>query len=133
MTKKLFFSLLFGLFFFQLLVAQIENDSLSLKLNLNFGTVPLELNKNYISNSNDTLKLTLFKFYISGIEIEYDDKSKFVEQNSYHLIDIENLNSLKIPIDKKNEKTISNIKFNIGVDSLQSVSGALAGDLDLQN
>ena len=48
-------------------------------------------------------------------------------------MDIENETSSLISITKKNNKTISRIKFAIGVDSLMSVSGALAGDLDPTN
>ena len=132
MIKNLFFCILFSLsvvFAF----AQKEKDSLYLKLNIKFGTIRLELNKNNISKNHDTLQISLLKFYLSGIEIEYNNKTTFIQKNSYHLVDIENPNSLQIPICKKNDKTISKIKFNIGIDSTASVSGALAGDLDLQN
>ena len=58
------------------------------------------------------------------------DKTIFSQSNSYYLIDIENQNSLKIPIFKATNKIINKITFNIGIDSLTSVSGALSGDLD---
>ncbi|WP_395047435.1 MbnP family protein [Flavobacterium sp.] len=101
-----------------------------MNLNLKFDTNPLELNKVYISKSKDTLRLNLVKFYISKIQIEYADKTIFSQSNSYHLIDIENQNSLKIPICKTENKIVNKITFNIGIDSLASVSGALSGDLD---
>jgi hypothetical protein len=132
MTKKLILGLFFWIFCFPFVMAQNEKDSLFLKINFKFNDKPLELNKIYCSK-NDTLQISLFKFYLSGIEIEYNDKTSFIERNSYHLVDIENPKSLQIPICKKIEKAISKIKFNIGVDSLASISGALSGDLDLQN
>ncbi len=130
--NKIVVQLILVFLFFQVVSAQKEKDSLVMNLNLKFGNQSLKLNKNF-SSKNDTLQINLFKFYLSGIEIEFNDKSTFVQKNSYHLIDIENPNSFQIPICKKNNKIISKIKFNIGVDSLASVSGALAGDLDLQN
>ena len=111
--------------------AQTEKDSLI--FNLKFGNQELLLNKAYISKSNDTLQLTEFKFYISDLQIEYNDNSFFKEKQSYHLLNIENSKSLKIAIHKKNGKVISRVGFKIGIDSTASVSGALSGDLDPTN
>lgn len=96
---------------------------------LRFGNAPLELRKKYVSNS-DTLEMETFKYYISNIEVQYADKTTAKPKNNYHLIDIENPESLSIPIEKKQNKLISKITFDIGVDSIASVSGALGGDLD---
>ena len=101
-----------------------------MKINLKFGVKPLELNKYYISKNQDTLQINLLKFYISKIQIQYSDKTIDSQTNSYHLIDIENPNSCKIPIEKITDKTISKVSFSIGVDSTASISGALEGDLD---
>lgn len=131
MIKKIVFCSVCFLFL-QSLSAQKEKDSLVMRLNLTFGTAELKLNKTYISNK-DTLQITQFKFYISGVQIEFNDHSVFKEKASYHLIDIENPNSLQLPLCKKNGKEITRILFNIGVDSTASVSGALAGDLDPTN
>jgi len=117
--------------FFQSVFAQKEKDSLF--FNLKFEEQNLQLNTNYISKKQDTLQLTAFKFYISGLQIEYNDNTIFKEKTSYHLLDIENPNSLKIAIGKKTEKVISRIKFQIGIDSTASVSGALSDDLDPAN
>ncbi len=130
MIKKIIFCFILCLVFSESSQAQKEKDSLFMNLNLKFDTNPLELNKVYISKSKDTLRLNLVKFYISKIQIEYADKTIFSQSNSYHLIDIENQNSLKIPICKTENKIVNKITFNIGIDSLASVSGALSGDLD---
>lgn len=129
MNKKRIYFLLSFLFCLNL-SAQKEKDSLFFGVHFKWKTESLSLNKNYISQ-NDTLQFSLLKLYISGIEINYTDGSFYKEKNSYHLIDIENLNSFSIS--KKENKTISNVIFNIGVDSTASVSGALSGALDLQN
>lgn len=110
--------------------AQEKKDSLFLHLNLKFKTEQLVRNKNYISESKDTLEIEVFRFYISNIKLYFSDSTTFSEENSYHLVDIENPNSLRIPIAKKYGKSISKLTFSVGVDSLANVSGAMSGDLD---
>ncbi len=110
--------------------SQEKKDTLFLRLNLKFKNEELERNKQYISELKDTLQIDVFRFYISNIKLHFSDSTTFSEVNSYHLVDIEDQNSLRIPIAKKFEKVISEITFSIGVDSLASVSGAMSGDLD---
>ena len=129
MSSKIFIGLLSCLFF-QLGLAQEKKDSLVLRINLKFRTETLERNKEYVSEYKDTLEIETFRFYISTIKLQYSDATTFSEPNSYHLIDIENPNSLQIPIAKTTDKIISKVTFSIGVDSLASVSGAMSGDLD---
>lgn len=132
MTKSNIFGFLIGMLFFQSLLAQTHKDLLHLNIHLKFKDEILELNKNYISRK-DTLQINVLKFYLSAIEIQYNDSTSFSLQKKHPLIDIEKLESLQIPIGEKNDKIISKIKFNIGIDSLSSVSGALEDDLDIQN
>lgn len=131
MIKKKFI-LLLNILFILCVSAQTKNDSLAVKINLKFDNEPLELNKNY-SSKNDTLQFSLVKFYLSNIEIHYQDNAVFKETNSYHLIDIEKPESLVFKLKNQDLKPIKSIHFSIGVDSLANVSGANAGDLDLQN
>ena len=129
--KKQFLIIIFYFFSF-VGYAQSNKDSLFVNLNLRWKNEPLELNKSYLTKT-DSLQLSTFKFYISSIEIEFTDNSKLIEKNRYYLIDIENKKSQKIALLKKTNKTISRISFNVGVDSLASVSGAMSGDLDATN
>ncbi len=107
-----------------------KKDSLSINFKINFDQFPLELNKQYITSNKDTVAISTFKCYVSNIEIQYADKSVFKEKNSYHLLDSENPNSLFIPVARANDKMISKVVFNIGIDSTTNTSGALDGDLD---
>jgi hypothetical protein len=129
MTKKAIYSVFF-LFFCFFLLAQHKSDSLSVNFNLKFNKLPLELNKKYISAGNDTLSVETFRCYISDIQIQYIDNSVFTQKESYHLLDLENPNSFRIPITKKSDTLISKITFNVGIDSLTNTSGAMTGDLD---
>src|SRR6478672_11076962 len=123
---KFVFSFLMCFLSFHSVVAQKEKDSTFLQLNLKFGSQPLQLNKTYISKKNDTLQVSVLKFYISNLQFDYSDNS-FASSRSYHLVDAENPKSLRIPIENNN-KMITTIQFQIGIDSTASVSGALAGD-----
>ncbi len=110
--------------------SQSKSDSLAVNFHLEFDKLPLQLNKKYASASYDTLTIETFRCYISNIEIHYQDNSTFVQKNSYHLLDSDKPNSFLIPIVKKNDKQISKITFNVGIDSITNTSGAMAGDLD---
>ncbi len=120
----------FGLLFFQMTFGQMKNDSTAINLHFKFGKQDVKLNEKYVSSTKDTLQIEAFRFYISKIKIEYADQSVYPQPKSYHLVDIEDSTSARIAVCKYNNKTISKITFNIGVDSLMSVSGALDGDLD---
>lgn len=110
--------------------SQSKSDSLAVNFNLEFNKLPLELNKKYVSASKDTLTIETFRCYISNIRIQYEDQSVFTQKNSYHLLDSDNPNSFQIPISKKSDKVVSNITFDIGIDSLTNTAGAMGGDLD---
>ncbi|MCF6129519.1 hypothetical protein L1S35_07530 [Flavobacterium sp. AS60] len=129
MIKKGIHSVFLFLFCFQTF-SQSKNDSLAVNFHLEFNKLPFELNKKYVSANNDTLVVETFRCYISNIQIQYEDKSVFIQKNSYHLLDSDNPKSFQIPITKKSYKLISKIIFNIGIDSLTNTSGALSGDLD---
>lgn len=130
MNNKAAWIIIFLLLFCLSLVAQGKNDSLSVNFHPEFNKKPLQLNRKYVSESKDTLTVENFKCYISNIKIYYSDDSVFTQNNSFHLLNSSNLNSFKIPIANKNDKLISKITFNVGIDSITNNSGALSGDLD---
>ncbi|HKX87019.1 MAG TPA: MbnP family protein [Flavobacterium sp.] len=128
MVNKLLILVVFLLSFLQA-IAQEQKDSIVLSLKLQWKENPLVLNKTYISENKDTLQLHQLKFYLSDIQLYFDDATSF-SQKKYHLVDMEDLSSTSIPVCKNNTKTISKVIFSVGVDSTASVSGALGGDLD---
>lgn len=130
MNKKKLFYVVFLLLLCFKGTAQNKADSLRLNFNIKFNDELLELHKKYTTTNKDTIALETFRCYISSIQIHYNDNSIFTEKDSYHLLDIENPYPLQIPITKANNKIISKVIFNIGVDSLASTSGAMSGDLD---
>jgi hypothetical protein len=93
----------------------------------------LRFDQEYISGKKDTLTLDVVKFYVSALEINYKDNSVVSKKNSYHLIDVSHPESLLINLDRIQSQEIKSVKFNLGIDSLTSVSGALNKDLDAAN
>ena len=119
------------LFFFCFQInSQSKSDSLALNFRLEFNKLPFEVNKKYVSSKKDTLTVETFRCYISNIQIQYEDQSVFTQKDSYHLLDSDNPDSFQFHLTKKNDKIISRVTFNIGIDSLTNTSGAMAGDLD---
>jgi hypothetical protein len=119
--------------FFTSVLAQKEKDSTFMKLHLKFDGQTLVLNKTYLSKKSDTLEINVLKFYISDIEIRYDDDSTFKPKKKYHLVDLDNSKTHQIALNAKADIRITQLSFAIGVDSTASVSGALADDLDATN
>jgi len=54
----------------------------------------------------------------------------YTEANSFHLIDASSENSLLLSLNHDSKITFNSIKFNLGIDSITNVSGAMGGDLD---
>ena len=133
MIKKIVYYIFILVMFCFISNAQSKIDSLGINFKLKFNKEVLVFNKQYITSNKDTLVFENFKCYISSIQIHYTDNTIFSQKDSYHLLDFENKNSFYIPITKTNEKIISKVTFNIGIDSLTNTAGALSGDLDPVN
>jgi hypothetical protein len=96
-----------------------------------FGKKDLVLEKEkYVTSQGDTVTVSRLRFYLSGFRLVFEDGQVYKESNSYHLVDAEETGSLTISLKNVPEGKIGKLVFNIGVDSVASVSGALDGDLD---
>ena len=100
----------------------------SLKFNPSFGQSKLSSDSAYKISINDSIQITAFKFYISNLELLNKNKSVWKDSIPFHLIDAFNEKTLafKIPTNIPYTK----VKFNLGIDSITNVSGAMGGDLD---
>lgn len=87
-------------------------------------------NLKYVTGKNDTVTISTFKFYISNVEVEFENGTSYKEPQSYHLIDSENEKSLQFQLKNAPDLKIKQLTFNIGLDSATNVSGNLEGDLD---
>jgi len=82
------------------------------------------------SNDKDSIQITTLKFYISGIELYKEGSLVWKENNSYHLIDASDENSLSIPLSVPVAINYDRVSFNLGIDSATNMMGAQGGDLD---
>lgn len=97
-----------------------------------FGDRPIAENTWYMSTKGDSVQFDNIRFYLSNIQFEMDDKTWIKDTVSAHLIDVFDPASLQITTQKIDLKRLKTIHFNLGIDSLTNVSGALGGDLDPQ-
>jgi hypothetical protein len=95
-----------------------------------YGNSKLEIDSSYKLGVNDSIQIETLKFYISSIELLNKGKVIWKEQNSFHLIDISNEKTLTALLNIPATITFDQVKFNLGIDSITNVSGALGGDLD---
>ncbi len=110
---------------------KVEKKDIQFVIEPRFDKEDLVLNKaKYITLKKDTISITTLKFYISNVVLEYENGTEYKEPKSVHLIDIEELNTLQFQLKKTPDLKIKKIQFNIGIDSLTTVSGNLYGDLD---
>lgn len=79
--------------------------------------------------NGDSVRFTTIKFYISNVRIIKNDSIVFVEEKSYHLIDALDKSSRAIQL-AQIQSNFDSLSFDVGIDSLTNVSGALDGDLD---
>lgn len=84
----------------------------------------------YVLNEISTIKFETIKFYISNVQLLYNGKLVWSESNSFHLYDVADSLSEMIQLKRLNGFKFNQIRFDLGVDSLTNVSGAMGGDLD---
>jgi hypothetical protein len=84
----------------------------------------------YKLNNSHHVKFEVFKFYVSNVKLLNNKLPVWIEDDSFHLIDFEESDSNLLCIDIPEDLDFNSIQFNLGIDSLTSVSGAFGGDLD---
>lgn len=74
-------------------------------------------------------KITQFKCYISDFQL-LNNEGIVTKPDAPHLIELEDQSTMTWEIAIDTNQSFSSIRFNIGIDSLTNVSGAMGGDLD---
>lgn len=132
MTQKIFpLRIILLMLCFSISVQSIYSQgSIRLVFQPVFDGKPLILNdKKYLTSGMDSVSIEEFNVYISSLKLK-DERIAFTEKNSYHLIKADDSSSLLVEIKDVPFGTYQALKFDIGVDSLSNVSGALGGALD---
>lgn len=96
-----------------------------------WGNTPLQLDSSlYTNQDTNTVTITNLKYYVSGITLLNNSHEVFSEPSSVHLIDARMPDSFSILLHIPKDVFYNRISFNLGIDSITNVSGALGGDLD---
>jgi hypothetical protein len=100
-----------------------------------FGNESFSLDKRFVTLNQDTVDFTRFEYYISNIQLILQDGSIWREQESYHLVRVDQAvgNRFTIQIDSVPARQIAELRFAVGVDSVRNSSGAQVGALDPLN
>ncbi|MFZ4798466.1 MAG: MbnP family protein [Bacteroidia bacterium] len=118
-----------------LVIFSLKWSGIFAQVNINFkplfGKEILVLNKQYfVSKTVDSIQIENLQLYISNIELYKNNELVFKENNSFHLLNAADSNSLTLPLTSISNLVFDQIKFNIGIDSITNYGGAMGGDLD---
>ena len=109
-----------------------QTDKLyKLRISPVYGSTVLTLSEQpNILRAEDSLQITGLRFYLSYIELANKGKLVYQESNSFHLVDASVESSLLVSFSVPSKVTFDELRFDLGIDSLMNVSGAMGGDLD---
>ena len=113
------------------LVAQSEENTLTLEINVIFNGSQIELSDDLAEGNLSSIET--FKCYLSNFKLLKDGREIWKEENSFHLVDAEDSGSMKLSLGLEKEIEFDQIEFTLGIDSTTSVSGVFGGDLDPTN
>lgn len=113
-------------FSFNFLIAQEK-----IEIKPKYNDQDLILGKNYFfKDSKDSFKIETLKFYLSNFSFWANGLLVSKSSNKPCLVDFEKGLKNTLSIDVPQNISFNKIKFNLGIDSLTNVSGAMEGDLD---
>ncbi len=116
---------------------ELKKGSFQLKFEHKMGMmnpVDFELNKKYIHHmTSDELTFTMFRYYVSNIQLVKDDGTIWSEQNSYRIINVAEPSSLLLSLNNIPAGNYKEMRYTLGVDSTRNVSGAQDGALAPSN
>lgn len=126
-------SILTGLFFYVNLLLANPPGATTLLWQLHWNNQPIHPDRFYALNNKDSATIETVRFYVSGIQLLQNNQLVWKEENSIHLIDAGNNNSLHCLLNIPSGIQFNQVKFNLGIDSVTNVSGMKSGDLDPLN
>lgn len=94
-----------------------------------FSNAKIMLEKPVFSPNGDSIVISGLKFYLGHFEFWKSGRLIFSE-NKYHLIDLEDENSLLLVFDCSVPTPFDSLRFYFGIDSLTNTAGAMGCDLD---
>jgi hypothetical protein len=128
MKNKITFSLLFlSLLLFSQNKKMIEIHFHSRYLG---HTIEISDEKGSVLNSEKGLEISQLKFYLSQFQFIKNNKIVYSEQNSFHLLDFSQKETLNIKLSVPENIDYDTFQFFVGVDKETNNNGISDGDLD---
>ena len=88
------------------------------------------LDSTYVLSPTHFISIDVCKFYVSDITFLKDSLIVYREKNSFHLLDSEYRGTFDLNFNVSKFSNVDRVRFQLGIDSLTNVSGAMGGDLD---
>lgn len=96
--------------------------------------VPFELNTAYTHHAtSDELTFSMFRYYVSNIQLVKDDNTIWSEEESYHIVNVAEPGSLVLNLKNIPAGTYKELRYTMGVDAARNTSGAQNGALAPSN
>ncbi|MGL4597403.1 MAG: MbnP family protein, partial [Bacteroidia bacterium] len=109
--------------------------SIEINLQAMFGDSLLVMNRGtlYQTANNDSVEVSLFKFYLSNIELTDVEGKRVVVPDSYFLCNADDGETMNFTLTGIPVGDYQEIKLMVGIDSARNVSGTQTGALDPAN
>lgn len=83
--------------------------------------------------TNEKMTFEILNYYITNVKLQHENGSWWSENESYHLVELEEGSSASINLKNVPEGNYKAIEYMIGVDSTRNVSGSQTGALSPAN
>ena len=108
----------------------VQSQNVTLHFRPVFFGKSIALEQGLAGNNGDSLSIHTLRFYLSHFVFYKNGKEVWREKDSYHLLDMDDENTMTIVFKSGAINDFDQINFLLGTDSLTNVSGAFGGDLD---
>jgi hypothetical protein len=96
-----------------------------------YGNQKITLQDSFFTNKEvNNLVIETLQFYISNLKLSNKNAIVFYQKNNAILLDASLPNTMTVSLFINNAINFDKIIFDLGIDSITNVSGALGGDLD---
>ncbi|MCU7616136.1 hypothetical protein NZ698_02900 [Chryseobacterium sp. PBS4-4] len=120
-------------FYLGLMISHAQNLAplnLEVRAVYNKNPIVIKEDRSMILDDKTGLEISKLKFYLSHFELYNDNEMVFSEENSYHLMDASDENSMKIQLSIPENIQYNKMKFYLGIDRKTNEEGIKGGSLD---
>jgi hypothetical protein len=110
-----------------------ETASVELEFVHKAGSENFEYGKTYRNEVGNEFSLRLWRTYISEVRLVKSDNETYAVPDSYHLIEPNQENTFSLNLNNIPSGNYKYIRFYIGVEGEENLSGQVVGDLDPSN